>query len=299
METLTDSFAALSPPSLPSHPSSPLSIPRSISPYVSEDEVVWCLSGSNVSFSAHDSETGKLSHDDNDDGDFVLLDKPRSSRRWSDADLSDSQNEPRSAAATSEQSSVPREASLIREDAHDKTKLQSSIPIDRVASATPVPTPGRRLEAAEAATLPPTVDAPVPASTQDLERIAHKKAARKHKRKAARKHKKELKKLQKKEAKAAVASAAPDDTERTKKKRAARRCRRERKRQREQADPAVKPAPKKVRPTVVTETTPPELYQEASNFISSCVSLIRYFGNLNFQVGSLRILSPSAIRFVA
>ncbi|KAF8631414.1 hypothetical protein AX17_005092 [Amanita inopinata Kibby_2008] len=76
--------------------SSPLSIPRSLTPHDSEDEVVWSLSESSISFSAI-SEAGSSAFpqpgsdhaEDGGDGDddFVLLSGPRcirAIRRWSD-----------------------------------------------------------------------------------------------------------------------------------------------------------------------------------------------------------------------
>ncbi|PFH52393.1 hypothetical protein AMATHDRAFT_2128 [Amanita thiersii Skay4041] len=75
--------------------SSAFSIPRSLSPHNSEDEVVWSLSESSISFSAQSSaENGVLqqheteSNEDEDDSDFVLLRRPpplgARGRHWAD-----------------------------------------------------------------------------------------------------------------------------------------------------------------------------------------------------------------------
>ncbi|KAF8626270.1 hypothetical protein AX15_004944 [Amanita polypyramis BW_CC] len=248
----------------PTHSPVPLSPPSSTpsSPYEVEDEIVWSLSGTNISFSAHDSDSGDNDSDSGDnDSDFVLLDKPRSVRAI-DSDLSDSQDETRTSASTnppfvdapavpSVTSSLTRDDDSIPKVIHS-AKLEPSTATDRAATPTPIPVPqapergDAHSEIAKVATPPPAVETPVSAPVQET--VDNRE-----------------------EAGAAIpltAVATPEDKEEAKKerRRAARKRRRQQKKLRgKQSDSASKATPNKV----VTETTPAELYQEASSFISS------------------------------
>jgi len=247
MQSLIDSFQLIScsdSHSLPSSSSSPVSL----SPYDSEDEVVWSLSSS----SASAVEYG------DDDEDFVLLHNPpirKTIRRWSDQfDAQESASTPTKSCNTN--------------DTEGDNIVSRFTHVDRTASVTPIPTSIRRTPVTQGIRPPPAESTFVSATTQDAndQRKPVEQAARRKKRG------KEFKK----EAKAAAAKTTRSedvDDEQTKKgrKRAARRRRKERMRLRKQQAEVVTPVTKET-PTkakVVTTPTSPEMYKEASLFITS------------------------------
>lgn len=240
MQSLIDSFHLVSCSDSRSLPSSSSSSPVSLSPYDSEDEVIWSLSGSSASAAEHGD----------DDEDFVLLHKPRihkTIRRWSD------------------QFDTQESASLVTKpciDTEGDNTASRFTHVDRAASVTPIPTSIRRPPATREIR-PPPVEPP----TSTFVLAATQEAARP-------KREKKFKKA------AVVKTTTSKDEEQTKKerKRAARRRRKERKmlqkRQAEVVTPVTKETPTKTK--VVTTTTSPEMYEEASRFITSCVSSTLY-----------------------
>ncbi len=239
MQSLIDSFHLVScsdSRSLPSSSSSPVSL----SPYDSEDEVVWSLSSSSASAAEHGD----------DDEDFVHLHKPhirKTIRRWSDQ-------------VDAQESASPPTNNIEADNIASRFT-----PVDRTASVTPIPTSTSRPPVTRGIR-PPPVESPASTSVSVATQEANDQ--RKPVEQAARR-KRETK--FKKEAKAAAVETTTSE-EQTKKerKRAARRRRKERRMLRKQQTKAVSPVtketPKKAK--VVTTTTSPEMYEEASNFIT-------------------------------
>jgi hypothetical protein len=251
MQSLIDSFHLVScsdSRSLPSSSSSPVSL----SPYDSEDEVVWSLSSSSISAAEHCD----------DDEDFVLLHKPpirKTIRRWSDQ--------------VDAQESAPPPTKPCN-DIEAENVASRFTPVDRTASVTPIPTSTRRPPITRGIR-PPPVESPastfVSADTQEVN-DQRKPVEQAPRRKRGEKFKKEAKA-------AAVKTTTSEEQTKKERKRAARRRRKERmmlrKQQAEVVTPVTKETPTKAK-VVTTTTTSAEMYEEASLFITSCVSFTLY-----------------------
>jgi len=241
MQSLIDSFHLVScsdSRSLPSSSSSPVSL----SPYDSEDEVVWSLSSSSVSAAEHCD----------DDEDFVLLHKPpirKTIRRWSDQ--LDAQESP----------SPPTKPC---NDIEAENVASRFTPVDRTASVTPIPTSTRRPPITRGIRTPPVSSPFVSADTHEVN-DQRKPVEQAPRRKRGEKFKKEAKA-------AAVKTTTSEEQTKKERKRAARRRRKERmmlrKQQAEVVTPVTKETPTKAK-VVTTTTTSAEMYEEASLFITS------------------------------
>ena len=262
--------------------------PRSVSPYQSDDEVVWSPSLSSSSASV--AEPGSHS-EASDDDDFVLLNKPRKiPRRWSDlingSDPSNDQSDERDQSPPSRNSPATKQPFIdttigAADSGQAGSPASPCTPVDRTAGATPIPASERRIAARPAtrSTRSPPVE--VPTSTSISASTQEARNQRKSEQATCPKALRKLKRERKKEAKAATAKATtPEDKAKARKERrkAARQRRRDRKMlQKEEAGATARPVPlvtkaTPTKPKVITTTTSPEMYEEASRFITSCVN---------------------------
>jgi hypothetical protein len=268
MHSLLASFHIVSLQDNPNRPSSP----RSVTPYESDDEVVWPLSSS----SASAAEPGSQSEASDDDDDFVLLNKPRIRKASRSLNRSDEERDDSQNSAAPSIDTTTRAADL----AQAGSAASPCTPGDRTAMATPIP-PSERRSAdwpAKRATRPPPIEAP--SSTPILASYARDQ----RKLTGATRPQKALKK----EAQAAAATKATtsqdEEQARKERRRAARQRRKERRMlQKRQAAKPVSPVTKATpaTPKVTATTTSPEMYKEASHFITSCVNFNRYFDHLS------------------
>lgn len=279
MHSLLASFHLVS---IQDNPSPPSSL-RSVSPYQSDDEVVWSLS--NNSASAAEPGSQSEASDDDDDDDFVLLNKPRI--RKASRSLSNERDD--QLPGLSQNSTAPTIDTTTRAGdlAQAGNDASPCTPGDRTAMVTPIPPSERRSAnwTAKRATRPPPIETPSSASILASYARDQRKLTRATRRKAAA-LKKEVEEL-KKEAQAASAAAAAtkatisgdEEQARKERRKAARQRRKERRRlQKRQATKPVPPVSKATpaTPKVITTTTSPEMYKEASRFITSCVNFNRH-----------------------
>ena len=275
MHSLLASFHIVSLQDNPNRPSSP----RSVTPYESDDEVVWPLSSS----SASAAEPGSQSEasDDDDDDDFVLLNRPRIRKASRSLNRSDQSNEERDDQPPGQsQNSAPSSIDTTTRAA-DLAQAGSAAspctPGDRTAMATPIP-PSERRSAdwpAKRATRPPPIEAPSSTS------VLASRARDQRKLTGATRRQKALKKEAQVAATTTKATTSEDKEQaRKERKRAARQRRKQRRMlQKRQVAKPVSPVTKatSATPKVTATTTSPEMYEEASHFITSCVNSNRYF----------------------